>query len=158
MSKHIPELTDRQLRNFWLKVSKRGPDNCWEWLGYRNREDYGMFGLHPAGVFRAPRVMYYLATGVQPGGLHVCHKCDAPSCCNPAHLFLGTDADNAADRDVKGRLGPREGVNNGRAKLTEKQVLEIRASNASLVTLAARYGVCYVSISQVKSHQTWKHI
>ena len=160
MSKHIPELTDRQLRNFWLKIDKRGPNDCWPWLGRRTPQGYGQFRLHPAGTFKATRVAYYLATGKQPGPLCVCHKCDNPGCCNPAHFFLGTRADNAADRDAKGRgWSPLlKGVDHWRAKLTEKQVLEIRASGAKQSVLAARYGVNQPAIHKIKTRKRWKHI
>lgn len=157
-NKPIPELTERQLRNFWLKVDKRGSDDCWEWLAYRNPCGYGRVRLGPAGKFYAHRIAYYLATGKQPGSLCVCHHCDKPGCCNPVHLFLGTDADNVADMVAKGRLGPREGVSNGSAKLTEAQVLEIRASNATGVALAAKYGIYQTTISDIRLRRRWKHI
>jgi hypothetical protein len=156
MNKPIPKLTDRQLRNFWLKVDKRGPDECWPWLASGNVRGYGQFGLLPAGIFSAHRVAYYLATGKQPGPLCACHTCDNPSCCNPAHLFLGTDADNVADKVAKGRCAA--GVNHGRAKLTEEQVLEIRAVNETQVVIAAKYGVSRGLVSRVRSRRNWKHI
>ncbi len=155
----MPGLTDRQLRNFWLKIDKRGPDECWPWLASGDVRGYGQFGLLPAGtrtMFYAHRIAYYLATGKQPGPLCVCHKCDNPSCCNPAHLFLGTQADNMADMRIKDRACVGSG--HGSSKLTEAQVLEIRASNAPGVALAAKYGVKRSTISLIKSRRCWKHI
>jgi hypothetical protein len=102
--------------------------------------------------------MYCLATGKQPGPLCVLHKCDNPGCCNPAHLFLGTHADNAADRDAKGRSASHSGEDNGKAKLTERQVLKIRVSNEGGVALAIKYGVTRYTISNIRLRKTWKHI
>lgn len=155
-NKPISELTDRQLRNFWAKIDKRGPDDCWEWLASGDVRGYGQFGLLPAGMFYAHRIAYYLATGKQPGPLCVCHKCDVPGCCNPAHLFLGTQADNMADMRIKDRACV--GSSHGSSKLTEAQVLEIRASDASGAALGAKYGVKRCAVSEIRTRHTWKHI
>lgn len=157
--RRIPELTDKQLRNFWCKVDRRGPDECWPWLAGKVK-GYGMFRLRPVGSFIVTRIMYYLTTGKQPGPLCACHKCDKPGCCNPAHLFLGTLADNVADRDAKGRgcINRVEGVDTWNVKLTEEQVLEIRASGETQYALADKYGLGQPTISKIRSRKAWKHI
>jgi hypothetical protein len=92
--------------------------------------------------------------------LRVLHRCDNPPCCNPAHLFLGTDADNSDDKVSKSRHP--HGVTHGRAKLTEDDVRAIRATYAaepvSQMTLAALYGVNQTIISDVVLRRSWKHI
>lgn len=96
-----PEIVAR----FWAKVNRT--DGCWEWQASRNNYGYGLFhvGVGAAGRIRssAHRFAYELAHGPIPKGLNVCHSCDNPPCCNPAHLFLGTQRDNVLDAARKGR-------------------------------------------------------
>lgn len=89
---------------FWSKVDRSGgPDACHPWMTYRTPTGYGRFGPTSGKSVRAHRVAWELTHGPIPSGLQVLHRCDNPSCCNVRHLWLGTIAQNVADRDAKGR-------------------------------------------------------
>ena len=111
-SKPIPELSPKDIARFWSKVDKRGPDECWPWMGGSKTGEYGRLFINEGRQnVGAHRIAYFLATGIDPVGLQVCHSCDAPICNNPKHLFKGTNLDNAADMVAKGRqaTGERSG-------------------------------------------------
>lgn len=155
---------------FWEKVTKSDDLNgCWLWTGYRNRTGYGTIG--PGGQHRsdvlATNVSWELHNGPIPDGLNVLHNCpggDNPACVNPAHLWLGTHADNMADMVAKGRASHVvrvRGSSHPRALLTEEQVREIRRrykghNNPPQRVLAAEFGVDQTTISSVL-HGRWKH-
>jgi hypothetical protein len=94
---------------FWPKVDTTG--DCWIWTGVRDGYGYGRiwrgdFVLDGGTTkeVRAHRVAWSLVNGAVPAGLDVCHRCDNPPCCNPAHLFLGTRSENMLDAGVKSRF------------------------------------------------------
>jgi hypothetical protein len=110
---------------FWSRVGTYSLNECWPYLGCIDKHGYGHVSIRtPFGIlWRAHRAAFYLATGVYPQGF-LLHRCDNRLCCNPHHLWLGTNDDNMADMVSKGRQ-----VKGGRAKnasLTDKQAEEIR--------------------------------
>ena len=99
----------RLILRFFSKVNKKGPNECWEWTGSRNEQRYGQF-WDGVRCIRAHRFIWELFIGSIPDGMYICHKCDNPSCCNPEHLFCGTQQDNIDDMYSKGRGRFRLGV------------------------------------------------
>lgn len=106
--------------------------------------------------YASHRLAYADAYGPIPAGLHVCHRCDNPSCVNPEHLFLGTDTDNQADKKAKGRAC--RGETRPLARLTAQAVAEIRQSSRSGRQLAKEYGVDRTTVDRARRVETWSHV
>jgi hypothetical protein len=90
---------------FWAKVDRSGgPEVCWLWTAGTKSSGYGEFSFQ-GGSRPAHQVAWELANGEPfPEGMFGCHHCDNPPCVNPAHIFVGTTADNMHDALSKGRL------------------------------------------------------
>lgn len=164
----VPEKKRRPTEErFWAKVEKAGADECWGWIGSRLKNGYGTFRLGVKGVNRkmhlAHRVSFLLSRGEMTEGLLVLHTCDTPFCCNPRHLLQGTQTDNMQDCIAKKRRAKTtwvSGVNNGRAKLNEGQVKEIRAiaPSASIEYLASRFNITTTTIRNILNRKLWRHV
>lgn len=144
--------------NFQSMVVQGGADDCWPWIGARDRHGYGQL-KRGRRMLKAHRIAAEIA-GLRVTGLCVCHTCDNPPCCNPSHLFVGTHADNAADRNRKGRtvLASQVGSLNGNARLTEDDVRAIRRAGGTNTAVAAEFGVTHQMISKIRARKAWKHV
>lgn len=125
---------------------------CLLWTASCNTSGYGICSRDLPGKRLAHRAAWILAKGAVPDGMFVLHRCDTRSCVNVDHLFLGSIADNNADRDRKGRqVAPRfHGETNGAAKLSDVDVLSIvrlRASGWTQREIAERHGVSQSQVS-----------
>lgn len=90
---------------FWEHVEIGEPDECWPWKLGRSPKGYGntLYKVGGRNVAGAHRIAWSKTFGTIPDGLHVLHRCDNPPCCNPSHLWLGTNTENHADSKAKGR-------------------------------------------------------
>ena len=156
---------------FYKKFIPEPNSGCWLWTGGLFRDGYGAFwdGLRHTG---AHRFSYALHFGNIPPGMLVLHKCDVPCCVNPAHLFIGTNADNSADKLRKGRQArgathgsrttperfPR-GEQHYNAKLTMQDVIAIRsAEGLSHRHLASIYKVNHREIGLIRRGEIWRGV
>lgn len=147
------------VERFWSKVEKRGPDECWVWTPPTLDTGYGQFWMD-GKQRRAHRLSWTMENGPIPNGLCALHTCDVRACVNPAHLFLGTKADNNADRDAKGRQVFAKGERHGSAKLARELVRQIRHvyPAKSQRRLAAIFGVSQHTICDIVNRRTWTTI
>lgn len=156
---------------FWKKVNKKGPKHpvlktqCWIWMSGRFSQGYGQFHIgsrtdRTRRPVKAHRFSYELHCGEIPEGLCVCHKCDNRLCVNPQHLFVGTHADNSADRNAKGRQAKGEKVNTN--ILSEEQVLQVIRwkpwKGTTLQDLANRFNVSRHALAHIRAGHNWKHL
>ena len=152
-------MNKKQIKNFWKKVDKNGPNGCWLWTGAKTSVGgYGNFGVNYK-LMKAHRVSWFIHFGEPINNLCVLHKCDNPPCVNPDHLWLGTMQDNMQDKVKKGRLytGDRSGL----VKLSPKQVLQIRYDRScglKLKELSLKYGVTMGTISTISNKKTRKNV
>lgn len=152
--------TAKQIQRFWSKVVINADhDKCWEWIGSRKKCGYGQLVINYRPKI-AHRVSWEITNGTIPEGLHVCHSCDNPFCCNPAHLFLGTPLDNVRDMMSKGRKNPVKGENHPQCKLTSGQVQSIRhqyaMGMASPKELAKQMNISLSHIYRIIKREKWR--
>jgi hypothetical protein len=142
---------------FWGRVVP-SPDGCWLWTGAKNTHGYGHLVLDGRWTL-AHRVAFSEQVGAIPTGSCVCHRCDVPTCCNPAHLFLGSRADNNRDRAEKGRNGVHRGMSNPNRVVTAGQVAEMRRryqrGGVTQMALAAEYGIKQPQVSRIVRGESW---
>lgn len=174
LERSIPiSLTDGLIHRFWAKVDAgRHAERCWTWKGASTRAGYGVIAAGGRGQANhyAHRVAYAIATGQDPAGFAVCHRCDNPRCVNPTHLFLGTMADNVADMIAKGRhAGPPKdkgvrflpGEKNASHKLSAAHVRAILArakAGESSRKLGVAFGVTDSLVRQIVRRELWRHV
>lgn len=141
-------------KRYWPKVAVRGPNECWEWSA-KAKHAYG-YGRMTAGRgvhLKAHQIGWAIANGPIPAGLLVCHKCDNPSCSNPAHLFLGTQVDNMRDAAQKGRASAPPhwfGEAHPRSAIKDIELEQIRQDKRPVRLIADQFGVSQKTIYRIR--------
>ena len=143
----------RKVALMQIDIDKSG--YCWEWTGRRNKSGYGLTAIR-GGSELAHRAYWQLVIGEVPAGMYLLHSCDNKRCVNPAHLRVGTHAENMAEAKERNRMRPMRGSANGMAKISYEIAEEIRRDETSSnVSLAKKYGVSDVVISNVRLGKSW---
>ena len=144
------------IERFWSYVEINGFFDCWEWNGHILANGYGQFLLN-GKQDSSHRVAYKLYHGKITEGMYICHRCHNRKCCNPFHLHEGTQQENMNDMKKANRQARMIGTDNGRAKLTEKQVIEIRNYDGDLsqYQLGKLYDVSHGTIWKIKHNKLW---
>lgn len=163
----MDNLTDADVARFWAKVDRSG--DCWLWTAATSN-GYGILAVkHRSPTpLRAHRLSWEIHHGPIPGNMHVLHACDERRCVRVEHLWLGTNADNTADRVAKGRTRTwatersRLGERHPRARLTDDIVREARrawqAGEQTSVSLASMHGVAQATMHAALTRRTWGHV
>lgn len=157
---HVEQIPKWKIAGFWSKVEIKGADECWEWTAYRTKFGYGRLGWM-GRIVLAHRVAYSIEHEADPGEWCVLHNCDNPSCCNPAHLRLGTVTENNLEKISKGRGRAVKGEEHGQAKYTEADVLAVRRARLTGIgykRIARLFGFSLGFTSSVINKGKWAHV
>ena len=165
-SKPLPPLNERDIQRFWRLVQRGDLAACWPWRGTTAViGGYGRFSVKHGGKQRsllAHRVAFGITRGLDLTGAAVCHSCDNPPCCNPRHLSRSNQAQNAHERQLRGRGSKLKGITHPCARLNAAQVREIRCqSRAGLESyrqLGKRFGLAKNTIGDIVTGRSWKSV
>ncbi len=147
-------------KRLWPYVDQSAPDKCWEWKRTKTRAGYGLLTIKYKNYY-AHRLAWELANNSEvPTGMFVCHRCDNPACCNPAHLFIGTQKENIQDAKEKKRI-PYGEAHHG-TNLTDEDIRAIRnfayGSELTRQQIADRFGIVRSTVNDIISGRTWTHV
>lgn len=150
-------------QTFWNRVNKNSENGCWEWLGCKTQDGYGVIYFEGKRYY-THRLAWTITEGRIPDGLLVCHHCDNRICCNPSHLFVGTPKDNTHDMIKKGRCSwivhkerkPKK-VRSHRKLNPEKVILirELFEDGYSQTRIAGMFNVSCATVSQIVNRKMW---
>lgn len=151
-----PRIDSKQ--KFWAKTDKRLDDECWLFLGAKDKDGYGQFWDGDIQkMTRAHQFSAKIHLGEKPKDACVCHSCDTPLCVNPKHLFFGTALDNQNDKVAKNRHA--KGEQQGHSKLTKLQISKIRSrTNENYRILCDEFKIVPSTVYRIWREQSWKHI
>ncbi len=165
----MTQTIDSQTARFMSKISPEALSGCWLWTAAVNKSGYGMFNERwdnkskRSIVCLAHRFSFKLANRNFDDRFNVLHHCDNPACVNPSHLFAGTQADNVADMDIKGRRinSQLQGERHPNSKVNKDdvyQMLEMRKNGFTQQSIANKFGISQVQVGNILRKDQWKHI
>ncbi len=161
------EQLNRFISSFGRMCDKKGPDECWNWLGSKNKKGYGAIRFIKKKSIQAHRASWRIFKSPDPipKGYFILHKCDNTSCVNPEHLFMGTAADNTRDMINKNRQKKNNGEYYGekvvQAKLTREMVLIIRQKLEEKIPcteIAKELNINKYAVYDIKRNKSWKRV
>lgn len=151
------------IERFWVKVNipTDYENECWEWQAGKDKDGYGRFSITHSKPYRSHRFSYEYYFGAIPDKMLVCHTCDNPSCVNPHHFFIGTNADNLQDMSNKGRS--TFGEKDGNSVLTNAAVTDILEGVISnkyrtVNDIMSIYNVSRPTIHRIFNKESWRNI
>jgi len=148
-------------------IDIRSDEECWEWLGAKDGGGYGAYGSPHLSENKSHRIMWEMYYGKIPlddvgNTLYVLHKCDNSSCCNPGHLFLGTNKDNMKDKVKKERQSRLFGLRNGRSIMNREKVINLRqlysTRKYSYKALVKLFGISQSQVARIIKNQSWSWV
>jgi hypothetical protein len=159
-------LTKEEARRFWLNVDIKKPDDCWDWKLSKHKQGYGKVqtsGVNGRRKVLAHKVAYELTYGPMADGNFCLHTCDNPSCCNPNHLYEGTQKDNVRDRNERNPVSASI-FGSGKSKLYAGEIWLIRKLKMkdeygnykfSLGLVAKMFNVSKTTIHKIWKAESW---
>ncbi len=153
-------LTDYQTLIFWDKVKILTKDECWEWTGPKDKDDYGRTGFSTNGkgyTYRANRLAHFLANPDDDEHQVVCHTCDNKSCCNPNHLILGSLKENKEHAINRGKISRVKMTWEIVRKIREEYVKNPDMSHSDLNDIGKEFGIelSYGAIMRMCKNEGW---
>ncbi len=142
----------------WDHIDRQTADGCWNWTAATSKSGHGIATIGGRRCY-VHRYLFGIFNGPIPPGKVVRHRCDNPACCNPAHLILGTPAQNVADRCARGRSA--RGESNGRSRLSADQVIELYTrwhAGEGSTSLATEYGITDRAVRLIIHGRNWRHL
>ncbi len=146
------------IERFEKNIERITECGCWIWMLHCSPKGYGRITPKSHVSTTAHRISWNIFNGEIPVGMCVLHRCDTPSCVNPHHLFLGTYTDNNIDRVIKKRSRNLHGDSSPLSKVTAKQVVEMRASKNSQLSLSKKYSLSTTEVCRIINRKVWRSI
>ncbi len=153
----IDKFAEKDVERFWSKVKRTNSEECWEWIGTKEKDGYGVFKIKRK-TYKSHRISWLISKKESIENKLVCHSCDNRGCVNPGHLWLGTNKENVEDMVRKNRQ--RQGENHSNVKLSEKnikEILDLYKSGYKQVDLCSKFGIGHAQLSRILSGEAWKN-